>query len=40
MVRLEASKLAEYEKHGGGYENEPRSKNEPKQGEPEEKSEG
>ncbi|KAG9259134.1 uncharacterized protein F5Z01DRAFT_26669 [Emericellopsis atlantica] len=35
-----ASKLAkEYEKQGGGYENEPGSKNEPKKGEPEPKSE-
>ncbi|KAG8170046.1 hypothetical protein KVR01_000791 [Diaporthe batatas] len=34
-----ASKLAkEYEKQGGGYENEPGSKNEPKKGEPEPKS--
>ncbi|KAH9885314.1 hypothetical protein F4778DRAFT_761055 [Xylariomycetidae sp. FL2044] len=36
-----ASKLAkEYEKQGGDYENEPGSKNEPKKGEPEPKSEG
>ncbi|OHX00432.1 hypothetical protein CSPAE12_00803 [Colletotrichum incanum] len=35
-----ASKLAkEYEKQGGGYENEPGSKNEPKKGEPQKKSE-
>lgn len=35
-----ASKLAkEYEKQGGGYENEPGSKNEPKEGKPEHKSE-
>lgn len=35
-----ASKLAkEYEKQGGGYENEPGSKNEPKKGDPEPKSE-
>ncbi|KAG6361871.1 hypothetical protein INS49_010100 [Diaporthe citri] len=35
----EASKLAkEYEKQGGGYENEPGSKNEPKKGDPEPKS--
>ncbi|KAI8165302.1 hypothetical protein K4K49_008646 [Colletotrichum sp. SAR 10_70] len=35
-----ASKLAkEYEKQGGGYENEAGSKNEPKKGEPEKKSE-
>lgn len=35
-----ASKLAkEYEKQGGGYENEPGSKNEPKKGAPEPKSE-
>ncbi|KAL1881277.1 hypothetical protein Daus18300_001129 [Diaporthe australafricana] len=34
-----ASKLAkEYEKQGGGYENEEGSKNEPKKGEPEPKS--
>ncbi|KKY29483.1 hypothetical protein UCDDA912_g10598 [Diaporthe ampelina] len=34
-----ASKLAkEYEKQGGGYENEPGSKNEPKKGNPEPKS--
>ncbi|KAK4442645.1 hypothetical protein QBC34DRAFT_479886 [Podospora aff. communis PSN243] len=33
-------KLAkEYEKHGGGYENEPGSKNEPKAGAPQAKSE-
>lgn len=36
-----AAKLAkEYEKQGGGYENEPGSKNEPKKGEPEPKSNG
>ncbi|CAG7563661.1 unnamed protein product [Fusarium equiseti] len=36
-----ASKLAkEYEKQGGGYENEAGSKNEPKKGEPQHKSEG
>lgn len=36
-----ASKLAkEYEARGGGYENEAGSRNEPKQGEPEKKSEG
>lgn len=35
----QASKLAkEYEKQGGGYENEEGSKNEPKKGEPEPKS--
>lgn len=35
----QASKLAkEYEKQGGGYENEPGSKNEPKKGDPEPKS--
>ncbi|KUI53647.1 hypothetical protein VP1G_10597 [Cytospora mali] len=45
MVCLEgkahpATKLAkEYEKQGGGYENEPGSKNEPKGGKPEAKSE-
>jgi hypothetical protein len=38
--RFQASKLAkEYEKQGGGYENEPGSKNEPKKGEPENKTE-
>lgn len=36
----QASKLAkEYEKQGGDYENEAGSKNEPKKGEPEAKSE-
>ena len=35
-----ASKLAkEYEKQGGGYENDPDSKNKPKKGEPEKKGE-
>lgn len=37
---FKASKLAkEYEKQGGGYENEAGSKNEPKKGAPEHKSE-
>ena len=38
-MSLQASKLAkEYEEHGGGYENEAGSKNEPKKGDPEPKS--
>jgi hypothetical protein len=37
----QASKLAkEYEKQGGDYDNEAGSKNEPKKGEPQHKSEG
>ncbi|KAF1977850.1 hypothetical protein BU23DRAFT_433728, partial [Bimuria novae-zelandiae CBS 107.79] len=36
-----ASKLSkEYEKRGGGYENEPGSKNEPKKGTPQPKASG
>lgn len=36
----QGTKLAkEYEKQGGGYENEPGSKNEPRKGEPQPKSE-
>jgi len=39
--RNKASKLAkEYEKKGGGYENEAGSKNEPKKGEPRKKAQG
>lgn len=38
---MQANKLAkEYEKQGGDYENEPGSKNEPKKGSPQHKSEG
>jgi hypothetical protein len=40
MPRLQASKLAkEYEAQGGEYENEAGSKNEPKKGAPQHKSE-
>lgn len=41
LISTKASKLAkEYEKQGGDYENEAGSKNEPKKGEPQHKSEG
>lgn len=40
LMLVKANKLAkEYEKQGGGYENEAGSKNEPKKGEPQAKSE-
>lgn len=39
-MMVQAVKLAkDYEKKGGGYENEPGSKNEPRKGKPESKSE-